>query len=100
VVQPWLADERAQSLTSTVRGKPRLKKLIAFFPDSNQPLTLKYKQAASGEDLAVCTVEAKDLPKRIDLSAQGIEDSEAAARNADFINPNPSDDARVKAPGV
>ena len=65
VVQPWLADERAQSLTSTVNGKPRLKKLIAFFPDSSQAVTLKYKQAATSEDLAVCTVDAKDLPTKL-----------------------------------
>lgn len=65
VVQPWLADERAQSLTSTVNGKPRLRKLIAFFPDSTQGLTLKYKQAATGEDLAVCTVDTKDLPAKL-----------------------------------
>lgn len=65
VVQPWLADERAQSLTSTVNGKPRLRKLIAFFPDSTQALTLKYKQAATGEDLAVCTVDVKDLPPKL-----------------------------------
>jgi peptide/nickel transport system ATP-binding protein len=45
-------------------------------------------------------IEAKDLPKRIDLSTQGIEDSEAAAANADYLDPNPSDEARVKAPGV
>jgi peptide/nickel transport system ATP-binding protein len=47
-------------------------------------------------------IEAKDLPKRIDLSAQGIEDSEAAAAAANkaFLEPNPSDDARVKAPGM
>src|SRR5947209_6536379 len=65
VVQPWLADERAQSLTSTVNGKPRLKKLIAFFPDSAQPITLKYKQAAGGEDLAVCTIDPKDMPAKV-----------------------------------
>ena len=64
VVQPWLADERAQSLTSTVNGKPRLKKLVAFFPDSPQPITLKYKQAATGEDVAVCTIDPKDLPPK------------------------------------
>jgi peptide/nickel transport system ATP-binding protein len=45
-------------------------------------------------------IEAKDLPKRIDLSAQGIEDSAAADVNRDYLEPNPSDDARVKAPGV
>lgn len=65
VVQPWLADDRAQSLTSTVNGKPRLKKLIAFFPDSPQSVTLKYKQAATGEDLAVCTIDPKDLPAKL-----------------------------------
>ena len=67
VVQPWLADDRAQSLTSTVNGKPRLKKLIAFFPDSAQPITLKYKQAATGEDLAVCTIDPKDLPAKLPI---------------------------------
>ena len=45
-------------------------------------------------------IEAKDLPKRIDLSAQGIEDSEAAAAKPDLLDPNPSDEARVKAPGI
>src|SRR5438132_4195653 len=64
VVQPWLADERAQSLTGTVNGKPRLKKLVAFFPDNPQPITLKYKQAATGEDVAVCTIDPKDLPPK------------------------------------
>src|SRR5438445_5698256 len=64
VVQPWLADERAQSLTSTVNGKPRLKKLVAFFPDNPQPIPLKYKQAANGEDVAVCTIDPKDIPPK------------------------------------
>jgi peptide/nickel transport system ATP-binding protein len=44
-------------------------------------------------------IEAKDLPKRIDLSAQGIEDSAAAELEAP-LPANPSDDARVKAPGM
>jgi len=65
VVQPWLADERAQSLSSTVNGKPRLKKLVAFFPGNPQPIALKYKQAATGEDVAVCTVDQKDMPPKI-----------------------------------
>ncbi len=65
VVQPWLADERAQSLNSTVRGQPRLKKLMAFFPDQTQPVTLKYKQVSQREDVAVCTVDSKDLPPKL-----------------------------------
>jgi serine protease Do len=64
VAQPWQADERAQSLSSSVRGVPRLKRLTAFFPGISQPVTLKYKQAAR-EDVAVCTVDAKDLPPKL-----------------------------------
>jgi serine protease Do len=60
VAQPWLADERAQSLTSTASGVPRLKKLMAFFPESKQPLALKYKQSSTTDDLAVCLLENKD----------------------------------------
>src|SRR2546421_678721 len=81
VVQPWLADERAQSLTSTVNGKPRLKKLIAFFPDNPQPITLKYKQAASGEDVAVCTIDPKDIPPKAPvLPLEKASDSVAIGR--------------------
>ena len=65
VVQPWLADERAQSLSSTVNGRPRLKKLVAFFPGNPQPIVLKYKQAATGgEDVAVCAIDPKDMPPK------------------------------------
>ena len=81
VVQPWLADERAQSLTSTVKGKPRLKKLMAFFPDNPQPITLKYKQAASGEDVAVCTIDPKDIPPKTPvLPLEKASDSVAIGR--------------------
>jgi S1-C subfamily serine protease len=65
VVQPWLADERAQSLSSAVNGKPRLKKLVAFFPGVTQPIALKYKQASSGEDVAICTIDPKDMPPKV-----------------------------------
>ena len=65
VVQPWLADERAQSLASTVSGRPRLKKLIAYFPGSTQAVMLKYKEAGTSEDVAVCSVDPKDLPAKL-----------------------------------
>ena len=61
VVQPWLADERAQSLSSTVHGQPRLRKIAAYFPDQTQPVALKFKQASQRDDVAVCTIEMKDL---------------------------------------
>ena len=45
IAQPWLADDRAQSLSSSVRGQPRLKKLNAYFPEHPQPIPLKFKVA-------------------------------------------------------
>ncbi|MFZ0062996.1 MAG: trypsin-like peptidase domain-containing protein [Pyrinomonadaceae bacterium] len=65
IAQPWLADERAQSLTSSVRGQPRLKKLNAYFPDHNQPIPLKFKVAGQRDDLAVCTLEIAEVPAEI-----------------------------------
>src|SRR5438128_3358325 len=65
VTQPWLADERAKSLGSSVKGQPRLKKLMAFFPGLKQALVLKYKQVAQSDDLAVCTIEPKEGPPKI-----------------------------------
>lgn len=60
VAQPWLADERAQSLTSSASGQPRLKKLLAYFPEHTGAFTLKFKQAAQRDDLAICLLDPKD----------------------------------------
>src|SRR6266850_4894197 len=65
VTQPWEADERAQSLNSSVRGIPRLKRFMAYFPGNTQPIALKFKQAARPEDIAVCMIDVKDLPPKI-----------------------------------
>jgi serine protease Do len=67
IAQPWMADERAQSLSSSVRGQPRLRKLNAYFPEHAQPIPLKFKQAGSRDDLAVCLLDIKDLPTDIPL---------------------------------
>lgn len=67
VVQPWLADEGILTLNTTVQAQPRLKKIMAFFPDAAQPVTLKYKMSSQQEDLAVCTLDLKDLPAGIPL---------------------------------
>lgn len=67
IAQPWLADDRAQSLSSSVRGQPRLKKLNAYFPEHSQPIPLKFKVAGSRDDLAVCLLDIKELPTDIPL---------------------------------
>jgi serine protease Do len=67
IAQPWLADDRAQSLSSSVRGQPRLKKLNAYFPDHPQPIPLKFKAAGNRDDLAACLVDAKEIPTDIPI---------------------------------
>lgn len=65
IAQPWLADDRAQSLSSSVRGQPRLKKLNAYFPEHPQPIPLKFKAAGSRDDLATYLLDTKDVPTDI-----------------------------------
>lgn len=77
VAQPWQADDRAQSLTSSVSAQPRLKKLIAYFPDLPQPFNLKFKMAAQADDLAVCTFDIKDVPTKIPVLPLDKEASDA-----------------------
>lgn len=77
VAQPWQADDRAQSLASSVNAQPRLKKLIAYFPDIPQPFTLKFKMAAREDDLAVCLFDVKDVPTQIPVLPLDQEKSDA-----------------------
>ncbi|CAN5800742.1 hypothetical protein BH20ACI3_BH20ACI3_06910 [soil metagenome] len=67
IAQPWLADDRAQSLGASVRGQPRLKELNAYFPEFPQPIGLKFKLAGQRDDLAVCSLDTKDIPTQIPL---------------------------------
>lgn len=64
--EPWTADERAQILQGSTNGRPRLTKLVAYFPNRRTPVTLRLRQASTREDIAVCTIEdaevAKDIP--------------------------------------
>ncbi len=80
IAQPWLADDRAQSLSSSVRGQPRLKKLNAYFPDHTQPIPLKFKTAGARDDLAVCLLDVKEeaLPTDIPVIPLESDDNSVA----------------------
>ena len=67
IAQPWRADDRAASVSSSVRGQPRLKKLNAYFPNQPHPIPLKFKVAAQREDLAVCTLDMEVIPAEIPI---------------------------------
>src|SRR5687768_3382540 len=63
IVQPWIADDRAQSIS--LKAQPRLKRLIAYFPESTQAIPLKFKAAAQRDDLAVCLLDLPELPEKL-----------------------------------
>jgi S1-C subfamily serine protease len=65
IAQPWIADDRAQSIT--LKAQPRLKRLIAYFPEYAQPIPLKFKAAASRDDLAICLLDLPELPEGLPI---------------------------------
>src|SRR6185369_9474710 len=62
---PWIADERAQSISGGINAQPRLKRLIAYFPNYTQPIPLKFKAAAQRDDLAICLLDIPEIPETI-----------------------------------
>jgi len=65
IAQPWIADDRAQSIRGGLNAQPRLRKLIAYFPDQAQAIPLKFKSAGQRDDLAVCELDIPDLPESL-----------------------------------
>src|SRR5689334_20386876 len=65
IAQPWIADDRAQSITGGLKAQPRLRKLIAYFPNIPQAIPLKFKGAAQKDDLAVCSLDIPEIPETI-----------------------------------
>ena len=63
IAQPWIADDRAQSIS--LKAQPRLKRLIAYFPEYTQPIQLKFKAAAQRDDLAVLQLDLPEVPENI-----------------------------------
>ena len=61
-VAPWTADEGVRALGASVKGQFRVTRIVAFFPGIRQPFPLRLRQTTVREDLAVGTIEAKELP--------------------------------------
>jgi serine protease Do len=63
VVQPWGEDEL--TLLISMHGfRPRLKELLAYFPQVRKPIALRLLEAQHEQDVAICSFEqgAIDLP--------------------------------------
>src|SRR5689334_13739158 len=67
IAQPWMADDRAQSISSSLNAQPRLRKLIAYFPNIPQAIPLKFKVAGQKDDLAVCSLDIPEIPETIPI---------------------------------
>jgi serine protease Do len=65
IAQPWMADDRAQSISGSLKAQPRLKKLIAYFPEHTQAIPLKFQAVAQRDDLAVCLLDLPEIPTTI-----------------------------------
>ena len=65
IAQPWIADDRAQSISDSLKAQPRLKKLIAYFPGFTQAIQLEFKSASQRDDLAICTLTMEKIPETI-----------------------------------
>jgi serine protease Do len=65
IAQPWIADDRAQSIGVSLNAQPRLRKLIAYFPNIAQAIPLKFKGAGQRDDLAVCSLDIPEIPETI-----------------------------------
>ncbi|HEY6660366.1 MAG TPA: trypsin-like peptidase domain-containing protein [Pyrinomonadaceae bacterium] len=65
IAQPWIADDRAQSIGGTLKAQPRLRRLIAYFPGFTQAIPLEFKAASQRDDLAVCTLTMPEIPETI-----------------------------------
>lgn len=96
-VEPWVADERSMVFSSSVSGKPRLTKLMAYFPGKPQPFTLRLKQASQRDDLAVCTLEAPEIPANIPVLPLDKDSDAATVGKAVVLMGYPSGPDRILA---
>lgn len=77
VLQPWTEDDLVKTMIRDYSGRARIKRLVIYFPNYPQPFTLKIKELAAREDVAVATIDTEQLPS--DVPALPLEsDSEAA----------------------
>jgi S1-C subfamily serine protease len=96
-IEPWVADERSMVFSSTVNGKPRLTKLLAYFPGIKEPFTLRVKQSTPRDDLAVCMLDMQQVPTTIPALPLDAETDAAAVGKAVVLMGYPSGPDRILA---
>lgn len=77
VVQPWEEDDLVKQMMRQANGKPRIKRLVVYFPNLPNPIQLRLQQLDSREDLAVGSIDpnavSPDIPVLpIDTSTEAV----------------------------
>jgi S1-C subfamily serine protease len=62
VLQPWGEDDLVKQMMSDANGRPRIKRLVVYFPNIPQPFPLRIRQTSGREDLAIASVDPAALP--------------------------------------
>lgn len=65
VVQPWEEDDQVKQIMQIANGRPRLKKLVIYFPNFAQPFPMRVRQLGPREDVAVGTIDPAMLPAEV-----------------------------------
>ena len=97
IAQPWIADDRAQSIIGGLKVQPRLKKLIAYFPDYTQAIPLKFKNSSQRDDLAVCELDLPEIPETLPTLPLEIDPDAVAVGNQVVMMGYPSGPDRLLA---
>ena len=97
IAQPWIADERAQSIGGSINAQPRLRKLIAYFPNIAQAIPLKFKGAGQKDDLAVCSLDIPEIPETIPILPLEIDPDAVAVGKSVVMMGYPSGPDRLLA---
>lgn len=65
VVQPWEEDDNVKQMMASANGRPRVKRLVLYFPSFAQPFPLKIRQLGGREDIAVGTIDPLMVPAEV-----------------------------------
>ncbi len=66
VLQPWDEDDMIKQMMRQSNGRPRIKRLVVYFPQFPQSFPLKIQQIGGREDLGIATIDpnlvSPDIP--------------------------------------
>ncbi len=78
VLQPWREDDNVKQMMASANGRPRVKRLVLYFPNYAQPFPLKLRQTGVREDIAVGTIDASTMPPQVPSIPLDVDTDSAA----------------------